>query len=82
MVYIQKERLAKKKLTYRARFTIGGCEDWTSWSEFMYLGPNIYIVKWFFYVVWAVSTAFSFFDLEKLNFFFGRPCLQQRVPTW
>jgi hypothetical protein len=33
----------------------GGCADWTDWSEFVNLGPDVYIVKWLFYILWAVS---------------------------
>ncbi len=31
-----------------------GCDDWTTWSEFVHLGPDVYIIKWIFYVLWAV----------------------------
>ncbi|KAI9481109.1 MAG: chloride channel [Benjaminiella poitrasii] len=34
-----------------------GCEDWTTWSEFTYLGPNVYIIQWFFYVLLATLFA-------------------------
>ncbi|KAI9336269.1 chloride channel [Pilaira anomala] len=35
-----------------------GCDNWNSWSEFMYLGPNIYVVKWFFYTLFATTCAY------------------------
>lgn len=40
----------------------GGCADWTDWSEFVNLGPDVYIVKWLFYILWAVSV-----NLERNN---------------
>ena len=33
----------------------GGCDDWTTWSDFMHLGPDVYIIQYFYYVAWAVS---------------------------
>ncbi|ORE11226.1 hypothetical protein BCV72DRAFT_220089 [Rhizopus microsporus var. microsporus] len=35
----------------------GGCADWTDWSEFVNLGPDVYIVKWLFYILWATTFA-------------------------
>ncbi|KAI8979489.1 chloride channel [Mycotypha africana] len=35
----------------------GSCADWTSWSEFVHLGPEVYVVKWFFYILWATLFA-------------------------
>ncbi|EIE83483.1 hypothetical protein RO3G_08188 [Rhizopus delemar RA 99-880] len=32
----------------------GSCADWTDWGEFMNLGPNVYVIKWISYVLWAV----------------------------
>lgn len=44
----------------------GSCSDWTTWSEFVHLGPDFYFVKWLFYVMWAVSTRFIFLK-KSLN---------------
>jgi chloride channel 3/4/5 len=44
----------------------GGCDDWTSWSGFMHLGPDVYFIKWFFYVLWAVSILLSDHTMCKL----------------
>ncbi|KAI9279140.1 chloride channel [Sporodiniella umbellata] len=33
----------------------GGCADWKDWGESMGFGPDIYVIKWLFYVLWAVS---------------------------
>lgn len=33
----------------------GGCANWTTWSEATHLG-DAYAIKWFFYVLWAVSS--------------------------
>ncbi|RCH86896.1 glycerol ethanol, ferric requiring protein [Rhizopus azygosporus] len=35
----------------------GGCANWTDWSEFVNLGPDVYIVKWLFYIIWATTFA-------------------------
>ncbi|KAG1458982.1 hypothetical protein G6F46_006445 [Rhizopus delemar] len=35
----------------------GSCADWTDWGEFMNLGPNVYVIKWISYVLWATSFA-------------------------
>ncbi|GAN04667.1 voltage gated chloride channel [Mucor ambiguus] len=35
----------------------GSCNDWTTWSEFVHLGPDVYFVKWLFYVMWATLFA-------------------------
>ncbi|KAI8391763.1 chloride channel [Radiomyces spectabilis] len=28
----------------------GSCSDWIDWSQVMHLGPDVYIVKWLFYI--------------------------------
>jgi hypothetical protein len=35
----------------------GTCEYWTNWSDPLSLGRDAFVVKWIFYIAWAVSTA-------------------------
>ncbi|CAO3629272.1 unnamed protein product [Mucor hiemalis] len=44
----------------------GGCDDWHSWSEFMHLGPDVYFIKWMFYVLWATLFASTCAYLVKM----------------
>ncbi|KAI8889173.1 hypothetical protein K501DRAFT_238942 [Backusella circina FSU 941] len=44
----------------------GGCEYWTTWSEFMNLGPDVYIIQWFFYVLLATLFATTCAYLVKV----------------
>lgn len=53
----KKEKRKKRKIknTILKHSTDGSCADWTDWGEFMNLGPNVYVVKWISYVLWAVK---------------------------
>lgn len=35
--------------------TDGGCEYWTYWSQVVGLGPDVFVIKWLLYILWAVS---------------------------
>lgn len=58
----------------------GSCSDWTTWSEFVHLGPDVYFIKWLFYVMWAVSTWNPCFSARV--FMVSRLCLPQPVLIW
>ncbi|KAG2194553.1 chloride channel [Mucor mucedo] len=44
----------------------GGCDDWNSWSQFMHAGPNVYVIEWFCYVLWATLFATTCAYLVKM----------------
>ncbi|OBZ83999.1 hypothetical protein A0J61_07956 [Choanephora cucurbitarum] len=44
----------------------GGCDNWTTWSEFVHLGPDVYVVEWIFYVMWATLFATTCAYLVKV----------------
>ncbi|ORY98910.1 chloride channel [Syncephalastrum racemosum] len=35
----------------------GGCEYWTYWSQVVGLGPDVFIIKWLLYILWATLFA-------------------------
>lgn len=45
-------------------FQDGTCEYWTNWSEPLALGRDVFVVKWIFYIAWAVSYVESYFICE------------------
>jgi hypothetical protein len=45
-------------------FIDGTCEYWTNWSEPLALGRDVFVVKWIFYIAWAVSCMEKLFILR------------------
>ncbi|KAF7724004.1 glycerol ethanol, ferric requiring protein [Apophysomyces ossiformis] len=35
----------------------GGCDDWIHWSQTLHLGPDVFFIKWLFYIGWATLFA-------------------------
>ncbi|KAL0073735.1 chloride channel [Phycomyces blakesleeanus] len=37
----------------------GSCENWIHWSQALHMGPDVFVVKWIFYVFWAVFAPYA-----------------------
>ncbi|KAG0182210.1 glycerol ethanol, ferric requiring protein [Apophysomyces sp. BC1034] len=44
----------------------GGCENWIHWSQTMHMGPDVFFVKWLFYIGWATLFASTCAYLVKV----------------
>ncbi|KAI9033601.1 chloride channel [Phycomyces nitens] len=43
----------------------GSCENWVHWSQALHMGPDVFVIKWLFYVFWATMAVASNLSIGK-----------------